>query len=81
MVVLLDMIKAHPRRVPDHKAQIWCDQVQAHMNALKELDLGEKPKHHTMAEMGPRLCEQYCIACQRMFFVWLVALLLICYRA
>jgi hypothetical protein len=55
VICILDIIKAHPNRVPPRDVQVWCDRAMSHIRAIKALGVRPKPKHHQMLEMGPRL--------------------------
>ena len=55
LVVIMDIIRAHPRKVPTGDVQRFCNAVAKHMRAGQLVGLRFRPKHHLLMEMGARL--------------------------
>ena len=48
----LDLIREHPRRLPPHGIQSFCDSIMQHLRCLDNLGIPQRPKHHQLMEMG-----------------------------
>lgn len=54
LIMVVSLIKEHPRKFDVDAAQCFVDQVCKHMRALRALQLPFRPKHHLLIEMGGR---------------------------
>ena len=63
LVQILDIIRAHPVRVPPADIQRFCDSAIDHVRCLTRLCLPFKPKHHMLLEMGARFAQQKLCVC------------------
>ena len=53
-VKMLDVCHTHRRKMPPRVTQEFCDSASLHLKAVQRLELGLRPKHHQLLEMGAR---------------------------